>query len=32
MHAHVDSANTDQDAPAESHTEAEEERVLQENT
>ena len=30
MHAHVDSAYTDQDAPAESHTEAKEEWVLKE--
>lgn len=28
MHPHVDSADTDQDAPAESHTEPEEEGVL----
>lgn len=28
MHPHVDSAYTDQDTPAESHTKAKEERVL----
>lgn len=28
VHPHVDSAYTDQDTPAESHTEAQEERIL----
>lgn len=32
MHAHVDSADTDQDAPAQGHAEAEEEGVLEEET
>lgn len=32
MHSHVDSADTDQDTPAQSHTETEEEGVLKEET
>lgn len=32
MHSHVDSADTDQATPAQSHTETEEEGVLKEET
>lgn len=32
MHSHVDSADTDQDTPAQSHTETEEKGVLKEKT
>lgn len=32
MHSHVDSADTDQDTPAQSHTETEEEGVLKKET
>lgn len=32
MHSHVDSADTNQDTPAQSHTQAEEEGVLKEKT